>query len=406
MPEYQYQGRNTQGQALTGIRLATTADELANVLISEKITPVQIVEHTKVVSWQESLATLFKKKISLPDLIMFCRQMHTLVKAGIPITIAVSRLAETAPNASLSTALNGVVDRVSAGQALSVAMQQFPRVFSSLMISVIKVGENTGNLDDAFLQLSHYLELEFDTLKRFKAAVRYPLIVVSAVIAALVIINLFVIPVFADLFRDMGSTLPVMTHILIMVSDAIINFWPYLLSSALMLTLGVKYYLLTGIGRLSWDKAQLKLPIVGAIFNRILLSRFSRSFAIIIRRGVPLTDGIGLVARAMGNKHMENKILSMRSAIVRGETLTQAAAQTKLFSPLILQMLVVGEETGAVDTMLSEVAGFYEREVDYEIKRINESLEPILLVFIAAMVLTLALGVFLPMWNMVGLAQG
>jgi MSHA biogenesis protein MshG len=273
------------------------------------------------------------------------------------------------------------------------------------MISMVRVGENTGKLDIAFQQLAQYLEMERDTRNRIKAALRYPTFVVVAIMAAIGIVNVFVIPAFARVFEGMKMDLPWQTRLLIGLSDFTVAFWPYMLGLLIAAIIGARYYIKTPNGKYRWDRAKLQIPVVGGIINRALLARFARSFAMASKSGVPLIQGLTVVARAVDNDFVAEKILSMRNGIERGDSLTRTAIATGMFTPLVLQMLSVGEETGAVDEMLDEVADFYEREVDYDLKNLSQAIEPILIIAVGILVLILALGVFLPMWDITQLAR-
>ncbi|MDB6096903.1 MAG: biosis protein MshG, partial [Francisellaceae bacterium] len=226
-----------------------------------------------------------------------------------------------------------------------------------------------------------------------------PMTVLIVIVIAVIIINIVVIPAFASFFKQFGATLPLPTRILMATSNFMLHYWFILLAIVIASISSWIMYLNTSEGRFFWDKWKLKLPIVGSIFFRSLLARFSRSFALSIQTGVPLMESIGLIAKATDNSYVSEKIINMRQNIERGESLTQAAVNSKMFNPLVLQMLTIGEETGEIDRLLDDVAKFYEDEVDYEVKRIGAAIEPILISVIAILVLILALGVFLPMWD-------
>ncbi len=405
MQTFVYQARNSAGAAIRGKRMASSADSLANLLFQEGLTPIKIEEHEeKQNSWMELKLKLPFRLVPLTELHMFSRQMYTLNKSGIPIISGVSRLAETTRNIYLQSALRQVVEYLSAGQSLTLALQHHPRIFPSLFVNLVQVGETSGSLDVAFKQIASYLELEEDTTKRVKSALRYPIFVISTLMIVIVVINFMVIPSFSKIFARFHEQLPLPTRILMGTSNFLVHYWQIIL---LFVTLGIVgfFYLVrrTAKGEWYWHRFQLKMPITGSILKRILLGRFCRTFALILKAGIPVTDGIRLVASAVGNAYVGGNIDGMHEGISRGESLTQAAANTGMFSPLVLQMLTVGEETGRIDESLMDVAEFYEREVDYDLKRLSDLLEPILLIILGAMVLVLALGVFLPIWNMINL---
>jgi MSHA biogenesis protein MshG len=345
-------------------------------------------------------------QVTLDDLIVFCRQMYALVKSGVPILRAINGMAESSTSVKLKSALSEISTQLEGGYPLSTALHQHPKLFSPLFVSLVHVGENTGKLDDAFLKLASYFEREQETRKRIKAALRYPSFVLIALVAAMVILNIFVIPTFANMFTKLGADLPWATKMLIGSSNFFLDYWPHMLVASVAGIFALRHYLRTPKGMYFWDKRKLKLPVVGGVIERSILSRFSHSFAIILRAGVPMTTGLTLVADAVDNTYMRKKIIAMRSNIESGESLLRSASTSTLFTPLVLQMIAVGEETGRVDELLAEVGDYYEREVDYELSTLTARIEPIMIAIVAGMVLVLALGIFTPMWDMMSAFKG
>lgn len=343
---------------------------------------------------------------SLQDLVMLCRQLFSLLKAGVPIIKAMNVVASSSRNKRLCAALTTVLKDVEHGQALSIAIQKHVLIFPTLMGVLLAVGENTGQLETAFKSLAAYFGREAETKRQITAATRYPAMVLIVISVALAVINIFVIPSFAGFFAQLGADLPLPTKILIATSNFTLNYWYFLVALLGLLIFFWISFINTKHGRYIWDRLKLQIPIVGTIFKEALLARFARAFALSIRSGVPLLQAIRIVANATDNAYVAAKINSMHTKIASGESVTQAAKGTKMFSRLVLQMLAVGEETGDIDHLLDEVAEFYEEEVDYNLKRLSTAIEPILICIIAAIVLVLALGVFLPMWNISEAALG
>lgn len=406
MPIFTYKARDSRGDAVKGEIEASSADSVASQLLNSGITPVEIYETEATSDLLEELRIKFASgKPELDDLILFCRQMYTLNKAGVPIIRGIGGLQESTKNIPLSEALKHILLELESGRELSSAMAQQGDLFTPLMISMVRVGENTGKLDDAFLQLSQYLEMERDTRNRIKMALRYPAFVILAIATAVAIVNIWVIPAFATVFSRMSMELPWQTQLLIGISDFSVSYWPYMLTALFAAFFGFRAYTRSEKGKYKWDRAKLRFPIVGSIIKRALLSRFARTFAMATRSGVPLIQTLTVVARAVDNDYVADKVLSMRNGIERGDSLTRTAMATGMFTPLVLQMLNVGEETGAVDDMMDEVADFYEREVDYELKNLSSAIEPILIIAVGILVLILALGIFLPMWDLTNIAK-
>jgi MSHA biogenesis protein MshG len=271
---------------------------------------------------------------------------------------------------------------------------------------MIGVGENTGRLDQALLQLAGYYEQEVETRKRIKTAMRYPTFVISFILVAMFVLNIKVIPQFTTMFARFGVDLPLPTRILIGMSDFFVNYWMLMVGVIVGLIFAFKAWVKTDKGLEKWDRFRLKMPVIGGVVNRALLSRFSRTFALMLKAGVPLNQSLALSAEALDNRFLELRVQEMKSAIEAGSTVSSTAINSEIFTPLVIQMISVGEETGRIDELLLEVSDFYDREVDYDLKTLTARIEPILLVIVAGMVLILALGIFLPMWGMLDAIKG
>ena len=410
MPQFKYAGKSTQGGPQKGVIEAASSQAAAQALLSQNIVPLTIVESKKRSAENEGdgfdITRLFQQKVGLDEMIIFSRQMYSLLKAGIPIIRAIKGLSENASHKRFQEILKDIADQLEQGRSLSSSMAKYEKVFTRLTISVVVVGENTGKLDDVFLQLALYFEREQETRKRIKSALRYPTFVLIALAIAMFILNLFVVPVFTQMFERFDTELPIMTRVLIGTSNFFVNYWWLLIIVIVGGIFAVKQYVSSTNGRLKWDKFKLKLPVVGSIIERSLLSRYSRSFSMILRAGVPLTAGLSLTADAVDNAHMRKRIKEMRQGIEKGESLLRVSKNSELFSTLVLQMIAVGEETGRLEPLLEESADYYEREVDFDLKSLTAKIEPILIGFVAVMVLILALGIFTPMWNMMSAVKG
>ena len=407
MPSFHYKARNRRGEVLKGSIVADSAEAVAEQLFNSGITPVDINVASPKNDRFSALATHFRsQRVTLDELVMLCRQFHTLMRAGVPIMRAMRGLVETTRNATLTETLQAVSEDLESGRELAAALSRHPDVFSSMFVSMIRVGESTGQLDEAFLQLAEYLEVEKQTRDRIKSALRYPIIVISAITIAMIVINIWVIPTFANVFAQYDTDLPWATLVLITISDVTVHWWRELAVLSMGIAVGVRSWVRTEAGRYQWDRYKLELPLVGGIILRATLGRFARSLSVSMRSGVPLIQALTTVSGAVANAFVAERILSMRTGIEAGETLTRTAFATGLFTPLVLQMIAVGEETGAIDGLLLETAEHYEREVKYDSEKLGDAVEPILIAAIGAMVLVLALGVFLPMWDLAGAVRG
>lgn len=392
---------------MTGVIEAPSIDAVATQLLNSSIIPVDITEKTP---GENALTDIWDRintgRPTLTDLILFSRQMFSLMHAGVPIIRAMTGIIEATKNRILANVFREIRTNLEAGRELSAALARHPAIFTPLYVSMVRVGEGTGMLDESFQRIAAYLELEKDTRERVKSALRYPAMVIVAMGVALTIINMFVIPAFAQVFERAHVDLPVYTRILLGTSRFFVDYWAYLLAGLVITVTGFSYYLRTEQGRYVWDKYKLRIPIIGDILMRAALGRFSRAFSMSLSAGVPLVQALTVVSRAVDNEYIGDHILNMRNGIERGESIARTAAATGMFTPLVLQMLAVGEETGQVDEMMEEVAGFYEREVDYDVKNLSATIEPIMIVMIGGLVLILALGVFLPMWDLASVSLG
>ena len=411
MPVFAYKGRNSRGDLMQGTLDGDDSNAVADHLMNTGITPLDIKEIRGAKAKNDDgktgdannpawLKRFSEKPITAKDVILFSRQMHTLLKAGVPIMRALTGLQESTQNPKVAAMIQDLRESLDKGRELSVALRYHPKVFSLFYISMVQVGEMTGTLDEIFIRLYDYLEFERDTRQRIKEATRYPMFVVIAMAIAIVIINLFVLPIFAKVFEGFHAELPVLTKMLMGFSTFMVNYWALMLVALVAAVVGFRVYINTPAGRYQWDKNKFKLPLAGDIIFKSTLARFARSMALSFKSGMPVLQGLSVVSLVVDNVFVRGHIERMRDGIERGESILRTAAATKVFSPVVLQMISVGEETGDLDGLMLEVAAMYEREVKYEVENLSARIEPILIVFLAIMVLILALGVFLPMWDL------
>ena len=401
MAIYEFKGRNVEGRLVTGQLDASSQDAAVNQLLGRGVTPVEIKEFIEQLSLSEKFARATNRgRVETVELIMFCRQMHTITRAGIPLVKGLRGLSASLRNYAFQQALNDIVDRLEAGVELSTAMRAHPKIFHNLFVSLVSVGENSGRLDLVFKQLSEYMERDLATMKSIKTALRYPSFVLIAISIAIVIINVKVIPAFAGMFAKFGAQLPLPTRILIGISDFFVNYWMYVFEVIVALVAWTYHYVNTPEGSRVWGRKKLRLIVVGDIIERASLARYARSFGLMLNAGLPLSNALELSARAVDNPYLGDKIRGIRAGVERGEGLFQTHLVSGMFTPLVLQMISVGEESGQVDSLLAEVASFYESEVEYDVKQLSDRIEPIMIVIMAGFVTVLALGIFLPMWDM------
>ncbi|GAA6153400.1 type II secretion system F family protein [Pseudoteredinibacter isoporae] len=404
MASFSYIGRSSDGQKLTGSYEAANAESVASRLAERGIIPLEIHPEEEKQSFIDSLnEALGLERVEKQELIMFARQMYTISRSGIPLIKAIRGLASTTKQRALEKILLSIVEQLESGSSLANALRRHPSVFDNMFVSMVDAGENSGQLEQTFKQIAEYIQQDIDNRKRVSAALRYPSFVVIALSIAIAVVNIKVIPAFAQMYQKFNAQLPWSTKLLIGMSDVFVHYWPHMLAVIVGAILLLRQHLKTDVGQRQWGRLKLRLPIIGSIIKQASMARYARGLALMLRSGVPINQSLGLVAAAMDNLYLSEQVLQIRRSVERGDSLLQAHGGVGIFTPLVLQMIAVGEESGRVEELLDEVALFYEEEVDYDLKRLSAKIEPIMIVVMAAFVMVLALGIFLPMWDMLSI---
>lgn len=402
MPHYRYKARDKDGALHTGTMESGRREAVADQLSGQGFIPVLIEEEVQSLLAGIDLHALFNK-VTSQDLIVFSRQLATLVSAGIPFLSSLGTIEKQSENPRLKAAIVDIRRSVEGGISFSDALARHPRIFSKMYVSMIKAGETAGILDNVLERLAQIAEHDSDTRSRVKTATRYPLIVLVAISAAFAFLISFVVPKFAAIFARFKTALPLPTRILIGINHVIQNYWYLILLVIILLVAGVVWYLKTPFGRWQWDAVKLKLPVFGALFQKVALSRFARVFAAMQKSGISMMLTLDIAAETVGNVVIARTVEAMRESLHEGSGLVPPMEASGLFPPLVIQMVSVGEETGKLDTMLNKVSDYYDMDVEYTLRNLSTLIEPILLLFVGGMVLFLALGIFLPMWDMMTL---
>ena len=407
MPFYAYKGRDRGGQAVQGVLEGSDSSAIAGQLVGTGVTPIEIKATSAPPRVAPSLLSrLGQQGISHTDVLLFCRHMYTLLKAGVPIMGALKGLQESTENSTFARMVQSLRESLDSGHELSVSLARHPQAFNPFYVAMVRVGELTGRLEEVFLRLFNHMEFERFMRDQVKSAIRYPAFVMAAMALAIVIINIFVIPAFAKVYQGFKTELPAITKVLIAFSNFTVAWWPVLLAALVAGAFGFRAYINTPGGRMAWDRFKLGIPVAGPIVLKATLARFARSFALAIRSGVPAIQALTMVANTVDNVHVARRIESMREGVERGESVLRTALAAGIFTPIVLQMVAVGEETGALDELMTEIADMYQREVEYDLKSLASQIEPILVVCLGVLVLILALGVFLPIWDLGSAALG
>ncbi len=402
---FAYTARSSEGP-VRGVLAGASAGGVADALMARGVTPLTIaaVPGEAPAPLESSVETRLRHwlepRIQPVDLLLFSRQLHTLLRAGVPILRALAGLQESAPNTRMQRTLLQVRQSLGSGIDLSMSLAQQGHLFDPFYVALVRVGEMTGRLEEVFLRLFHHIEFEIFMRQQIKSALRYPLFVVAAMAAGVAVINVMVIPAFEAVFKGFGAQLPLATRVLMATSSFTLEYGSLVLGAGAAGVWLLRRWTATQAGRLAWDRMKLRLPLAGKIIRKGMLARFARSFALSLKSGVPVEQALSIVAQTVDNAHIARKIEGMRASVEHGEPILRAAAAAGVFTPIVLQMIAVGEDTGAVDEMMEQVAELYTNEVQYELKTLGQQIEPLLIVVLGFLVLVLALGVFLPVWDL------
>ena len=402
MPFFAYRGRNARGELVRGVLENSDSGAVADQLLTTGVSPIEITPTVgpQGLAGEGWLRRLGAESVTLEDMLLFSRQMYTLLKSGVPILRSLAALQESATRSGFAKMLQDLRESLDSGRDLSTAMRRHPKVFDPFYLSMVRVGELTGALEEIFLRLFNHLEFEREIKNQVSQALRYPIFVIVVMAVAVVIVNIFVIPAFARIFAGFKAELPLMTRVLLGFSDFMVQYWPALLGVTAGAYVLFRIWVGTPAGRYSWDRMRLRVPVAGKIVLKATLARFARSLSIALKSGVPIVQALSVVEQVVDNTYVGQRIDQIRGGVERGESLLRTSVTTGVFTPVVLQMISVGEETGQLDDLLREVAEMYQREVEYELKTLSTQIEPILIVLLGVLVLMLALGVFLPMWDL------
>ena len=342
-------------------------------------------------------------RVKPKELTMFCRQFSTMVGAGVGLVRCLAVLEQQAGSANLKAIIRQVQYSVEGGDTLTRSLAQFPRVFSNLFVGLVRAGEIGGVLEETLDRLATFLEDDLKLKRKVKAAMTYPVMVLVIAIGIVIGLVTFIVPKFAELFRDFDLVLPGPTLFLIACSDFMTNWINVLIltGTIIVLVIAINRFRATKTGKMYWDKMTLKLPVIGALNHEIALARFARTFGTLMSSGVPILQALETVAGALDNEVMGTALLDARNAIREGERIAEPLERSRLFPPMVLQMITIGEETGALDAMLSKVADFYEAEIDAKLESLTAALEPIMIVFLGGVVGFVVVAMFLPMVKLI-----
>jgi type IV pilus assembly protein PilC len=403
MPQYEYRGTARTGQAVSGSRTAPSREALDAILRREQITPTRIVEKGREIAIPRPKVG---GKVKPKELAVFTRQFSVMIDAGLPLVQCLEILSSQQEDKAFAKALAVVRGTVEAGSTLANALRQFPKIFDDLYSNMVEAGETGGILDTILQRLSTYIEKAVKLKRAVQSAMIYPAAVVIIAGGVIMLLLWKVVPIFATLFAGLGVELPLPTRIVIAFSHAVGTFAIPMIAVFILGAWGLKVYYGTPNGRMLIDTLILKLPVLGNLMRKISVARFTRTLGTLITSGVPMLEAMDITARTSGNAVVEKAILSVRRAIETGRTIVDPLRETGVFPNMVVQMIGVGEQTGALDAMLQKVADFYEDEVDAAVGDLLTAMEPMIILFLGVVVGGVVISMYLPLFSLIGKLAG
>ncbi len=404
MPQFEFRGTSRTGQPVAGVRVAANRDALDALLRREMITPTRIVEKGREIAIPKPKVG---GRVGSKDLAIFTRQFSVMIDAGLPLVQCLEILSSQQENKVFARVLSGVRSSVESGSTLANALRQYPKVFDGLYTNMVEAGETGGILDTILQRLAAYIEKAVKLKRAVKSAMIYPVSVLSIAAGVITLLLWKVVPIFATLFAGMGVQLPLPTRIVIGLSRFVGTFALPAIVVLILLGFGVKWYYGTPDGRMMIDSLMLKLVIIGPLLRKIAVARFTRTLGTLVTSGVPMLEAMDITARTAGNAVVEKAILSVRKAIEAGRTIVDPLRETGVFPNMVVQMIGVGEQTGALDAMLQKVADFYEDEVDVAVGDLLTAMEPLIILLLGIVVGGVVISMYMPLFSLYGqLAKG
>lgn len=399
---FKWTGKSMTGTIQSGEITASSKDEVIFDLRRRGIIPTSIVEKKKA-----SIEHIKKKKITEKEIVVFTRQFATLFSAGIPIVQGLSIIAKQIENKSFQKIITKLKDSIETGSTVAESLKRYPSVFDSLYVNLVAAGEAGGVLDTVLIRLANHMEKMMKLKKKIKGSMIYPGIIVSVAVLVVAIIMIFVIPIFAKIFNEMGVTLPLPTRIVIGFSNFISGIGGLIILVSFIITfITIRQYRKTENGKKVTDKFLLDLPLFGELIKKVSVARFTRTLGTLIGSGVPLLEALEICAKSSGNKVVEKEVLDIKAEVTKGRTISETIENSKIFSPMIVQMINVGENTGSLEQMLTKIADFYDDEVDQAITNLTTMLEPALIIFLGVTIGFIVISLYLPIFKLGGVITG
>jgi MSHA biogenesis protein MshG len=404
LTNFAYKARDRYGVLTAGQMEAEDSKMVAQQLAKQGFTPISVeIDEASSASLQLEKIMAAMQKVKPEDLVVFTRQLASTLEAGVPLINSLDAVAEQIRNARFRLVVVGVRRDIEGGSTFSDALDKHRDVFSTLTINMIRAGEKAGILPQVLDRISNLLEKEIQTAEKVKTATRYPLLVMIALGIAFAIMTIYVIPRFASFFSAFKTELPLPTRILMMTNTVVVGYWYWFLGVIGILIYVMRKVLETEKGRYNWDRFMLSTPVFGALFSKIYLSRFGRMLAAMLNSGIPILEALTVTAATVENKVISRVIIDIRNDVAQGKNLADPMRGSKIFPPIAISMVAIGEKAGTLEKMLDKTADYFDREVDYTIENLTPLLEPILIFGLGIILLIFALGIFLPMWDLINI---
>ncbi|HTR21876.1 MAG TPA: type II secretion system F family protein [Gemmatimonadales bacterium] len=401
MPVFEYTARNLKGDLVKNQIDLPSKDDVVAHLRKNRLVVVQIREAPKAIS----LGGMFKAGIKTRDVVIFTRQFATMINSGLPLVQSLDILAQQTENKALAEVTRAVVYDVESGQTLADALRKHPRAFADLYVNMVAAGEAGGILDTILQRLAEFLEKNDAIIRKVKGAMIYPVVIMSVAVIAVAVLLIFVIPTFQNMFASVNLDLPLPTRIVIGMSNILKGYWWLIGAVIIFGVIGINRYYKTAGGRLNIDRMLLRMPVLGDLLRKSAVSRFTRTLGTLISSGVSILDGLEITARTAGNMVIHNAVMDSRQSIAGGETIAAPLSKSKVFPPMVISMIAVGEQTGGLDEMLSKIADFYDEEVDAAVSALLSLMEPIMIVVLGVIVGGMVVAMYLPIFDMVNAVQ-
>lgn len=401
MTSYHYKARDKYGVLTTGTIDAENSKEVALQLEKRHYTPVSIAAEGGGVAGRLDAFFESFQKVKPEELVVFTRQLASILEAGVPLTDGLDALQEQLKNKGFQKVVLQVKRDIEGGASFSDALGKHGKIFSGLVVNMVRAGERAGILDEVLETVSNLLDKDIETAGRIKSATRYPLIVSITMIIAFMALTTFIVPKFAKFFSAFNTELPLPTRILIGFNKILVNYWFVILGVFILAVYVFKRILDTDKGRYAWDRLMLSAPIFGPLFSKIYLSRFARMLAAMIRSGIPILQALEITAATVENKVISKVILDVRDQVSQGKSLAEPMRGSRIFPPVAISMVAIGEQTGSLEKMLNKVSDYFDRESDATVNNLTPLLEPLMIFGLGMMMLVFALGIFLPMWELI-----